>query len=130
VSAVRMLAEASIRRIESLLDREPPGAGKKIPTHRPTRDTTLEADALGQMQRRTGHLCHRGTVQVCPFLPGDRRAHRFPGEVGACSSPGGTATTLLREATADPCRGDLRQATGRGKLLHQSWDLGWRQYRA
>jgi hypothetical protein len=38
-----MLAEASIRRIGNLL-----GAGMKIPTHRPTRITTLEADALGQ----------------------------------------------------------------------------------
>jgi hypothetical protein len=125
VSAVRMLAEASIRRIESL-----PGAGKKIPTHRPTRATTLEEDALGRTQRRTGPPCRRGTVQACPCLPGDCRAYRFPGEARACSSPGETATTLLREATADPCRGDLRQATGRGKLLHQSWDLGWRQYRA
>ncbi len=36
----------------------------------------------------------------------------------------------VREATVDPCRGDLRRTTGRGKLLHQSWGLGWRQYRA
>jgi hypothetical protein len=42
VSSVRMLAEAPIRRIKSL-----PGAGRKIPTHRPTRDITPEADALG-----------------------------------------------------------------------------------
>jgi hypothetical protein len=38
---MRTLAEASIRRIESL-----PGAGKKIPTHRPMRDISLGADAL------------------------------------------------------------------------------------
>jgi hypothetical protein len=43
VSAVRILAEASIRRIRNLL-----GAGKKIPTHRPMRVTTLEADDLGR----------------------------------------------------------------------------------
>ena len=125
MSAVRMLAEASIRRNESL-----PGAGNKIPTHRPTRDTTLEADACGRMQRRTGHPCRRGTVQACYCLQGDCRAYRFPGEARACSSPGGTATTPPREATAGPCRGNLRQTTGRGKLLHQSWDLGWRRYRA
>ncbi len=125
MSAVRVLAEASIRRIESL-----PGAGRKIPTHRPTRDITLEADALGGTQRRIDHPCRRGTVQVCHCHPGDRRSYRFPGEAKACSSPGGIATTLLREATADPCRGDLRRITGRGKLLHQSWDLGWRRYRA
>ncbi len=125
MSVVRMSAEASIRRIESL-----PGAGKKIPIHRPTRDITLEANARGRTQRRTGHPCRRGTVQACHCLPGDRWSYRFPGEAKSCSSPGGTATTLLREATADPCRGDLRQVTGQGKLLHQSWDLGWRQYRA
>ena len=125
MSAVRMLAEASIRRIRSL-----PGAGMKIPTHQPTWVTTLEADALGRTRRRTGHPCRRGTVQACHCLPGDRRSYRFPGEAKACSSPGGTATTLLREAAADPCRDDLRQATARGKLLHQSWDSGWRQYRA
>ncbi len=125
MSAVRMSAEASIGRIES-----PPGAGKKIPTHRPTRDTTLEEDARGRTQRRTGHPCRRGTVRACHCLQGDCRAYRFPGEARACSSPGGITTTLLREATTDPCRGDLRQATARGKLLHQSLDLGWRQYRA
>ncbi len=125
MSAARMLAEASIRRIESL-----PGAGRKIPTHRPTRDITLEADALGRTQRRIDHPCRHGTVQACHYLPGDRRSHRFPGEAKACSSPGRIAMTLLREATADPCRGDLRRTTGRGKLLHQSWDLVWRQYRA
>jgi hypothetical protein len=69
-------------------------------------------------------------VQGCHCHPGDRRSHRFPGGAKACSSPGGIATTLLREATADPCRGNLRRTTGRGKLLHQSWDLGWRQFRA
>jgi hypothetical protein len=125
VSAARMLAEASIRRIES-----PPGAGRKIPTHRPTRNITPEADALGWTQRRTGHPCRRGTVQACRCHPGDRRSYRFPGEAKACNSPGGIATTLLIEATADPCRGDLRRTTGRDKLLHQSWDLDWRQYRA
>ncbi len=115
MSSVRMLAEASIRRIESL-----PGAGRKIPTHRPTQDITPEADALG----RTDHPCRRGTVQACHCLPGDRRSYRFPGGAKACSSPGEIATTLLREATADPCRGDLRRTTGRGKLLHQSRGLG------
>ena len=125
MSAVRMLAKASIRRIGNLL-----GAGKKIPTLRPMRVTTLEADALGRTQRRTGHPCRRGTARVHPCLLGGCRAYRFPDGSRACSSPGETATTLLREATADPCGGDLRQATARGKLLHQSWDLGWRRYRA
>jgi hypothetical protein len=125
VPAVRMLAEASVRRIESL-----PGAGKKISTHQPTRDITLEADALGRTRRQTGHPCRRDTVRACHCLPGDRRPHHLPGEARACSSPVGIATTLLREATADPCRGDLRRTTGRGKPRHQSWDLGWRQFRA
>jgi hypothetical protein len=40
VSAVRMSAEASIRRIKSL-----PGVGRKIPTHRSTRTISLGADA-------------------------------------------------------------------------------------
>ncbi len=119
MSAVRMLAEASIRRIENLL-----GAGKKIPTHRPTRDTTLEADALGRTRRQTGHTCRRGTVQACPCLPGDCRVYRFPGEARACNSPGETATTLLREAMADPCQGDLRQATGQGKAAPPVMGLG------
>ena len=123
--AVRMLAEASIRRIESL-----PGAGRKIPTHRPTRDTTLEVDALGRTQRRTGHPCRRGTVQACHCLPEDRRPHRLPGKARACSSPGETATTPLQEATADPCRGGLRRATGQGSPPHRLWDLGWRLCRA
>jgi hypothetical protein len=35
-----------------------------------------------------------------------------------------------REATADPCRGDLRQATGQGSLPYRLWDLGWRLYKA
>jgi hypothetical protein len=125
VPAVRLLAEASIRRIESL-----PGAGRKIPTHRPMRDISLGADALGRTLRRADHSCRRGTVQACHCHPEDRRSYRFPGEARACSSPGETATTLLREVTADPCRGDLRQTTGRGKRLHQSWDLGWRRFRA
>ena len=125
VSAVRMLAEASIRRIESL-----PGAGRKIPTHRPTQDINLEADTLGRTQRRIDHPCRHGTVQACHCLPEDRRPHRLPGEARSCSSPGGIATTLRREATADPCRGDLRRTAGRGKPRHQSWDLGWRQFRA
>ncbi len=125
MSAARMLAEASIRGIESLL-----GAGRKIPTHRPTRDITLEADTLGRTQRRTDHPCRRGTVQACHCHPQDRRSHRFPGEARACSSPGRVAATLRREAMADPCQGDLRRTTGRGKPRHQSWDLGWRQFRA
>jgi len=125
VPAVRTSAVASIMRIESL-----PGAGRKIPTHQPTRDITPEADVLGRTRRRTGHPCRRGTAQACPCLPGGCQMYRFPGEARACSSPGETATTLLREVTAGPCRGDLRQTTGRGKLLHRSWDLGWRQFRA
>ncbi len=124
MSAVRMLAEASIRRIRSL-----PGAGMKIPTHQPTWVTTLEADALGRTRRRTGHPCRRGTAQACPCLLGDCRVYRFPGEARACNSPGETAMTPLQEATADPCRGGLRQATGQGNPPHQSWDLGWRRFR-
>jgi hypothetical protein len=124
VSAVRMLAEASIRRIETLT-----GAGRKIPTHRSMPDINLGADALGRTQRQADHPCRRGTAQACHCHPGDRRSHRFPGGAKACSSPGGIATTLLREAMADPCRGDLRRTTGRGKPLHRSWDLGWRQFR-
>ncbi len=123
--AVRMSAEASIRRIESL-----PGAGRKIPTHQPVRDISLGADALGQTLRRADHPCRRGTVQACHCHPEDRRPHCLLGEARACSSPGEIAVTLRREATADPCRGDLRRTTGRGKRLHQSWDLGWRRFRA
>jgi hypothetical protein len=125
VSAVRMLAEASIRRIESL-----PGAGREIPTHQPMRDISLGADALGRTLRGADHPYRRGTVQACHCHPEDRRRYRFPGEARACSNPGETATTLLREVTAGPCQGDLRQTIGRGKRLHQSWDLGWRQFRA
>jgi hypothetical protein len=125
VSAVRMSAEASIRRIESL-----PGAGRKIPTHQLMRDISLGADALGRVLQRADHPCCRGTVRACHCLPGDHRPHRLPGEARACSRPGGIATTLLREATAGPCRGDLRRTTGRGKLPHRSWDLGWRRFRA
>ncbi len=99
------------RRIESL-----PGAGRKIPTHQPMQDISLGADALGRTRRQTS------SVQACHCHPGDSRSYRFPGEA--------RATTLLREGTADPCRGDLRQTTGRGKRLHQPWDLGWRQFRA
>ena len=122
---VRTSAIASIMRIESL-----PGAGKKIPTHRPMQDISLGADALGRTLRRADHLCRRGTVQACHCHPEARWSYRFPGGARVCSSPGETAAILLREVTADPCRGDLRQATGRGKLRHQSWDSGWRQYRA
>ncbi len=125
MSAVRMLAEASIRRIESL-----PGAGRKIPGHLPMRDISLGADALGWTLRRADHPCRHGTVQVCHCHPEDRRSYRFPGGARACSSPGETATILLREVTADPCQGTLWQTNGRGKRLHQSWDLGWTQFRA
>jgi hypothetical protein len=114
VLAVRMLAEAPIRRIESL-----PGVGKKIPTHRPMQDISLGADAFGRMLRRGDHLCRRGTVQACHCRPEDRRPHRLPGEARACSSPGGIAATLRREVTADPCQGDLRHTTGQGKRLTQ-----------
>ncbi len=124
MSAARMLAEASIRRIESL-----PGAGKKILTHRLMQDTSLGADALGRTLRRADHLCHR-TVRARHCSPEDHRPCRFPGEARACSSPGETAAILLRKVTAGPYRGDLRQTTGRGKRLHQSWDLGWRRFRA
>jgi hypothetical protein len=109
-----MLAEAPIRRIESL-----PGAGKKIPTHRPMQDISLGADALGRTLGRADHLCRRGIVQACYCHQEDRRPHRLPGEARACSSPGGIAATLRREVTADPYQGDLRQTTGRGKRLHQ-----------
>jgi hypothetical protein len=125
VSAVRMLAGASIRRIGNLL-----GAGMKIPTHWPMRVTTLEADALGRTRRLIGHPCRRGTARAYPCLPEGCRAYRFPDGARACSSPGETATSPLRKVTADSCQGSLRQATGQGSLPHQSWDLGWRQYRA
>ncbi len=105
---VRKSAETSIRRIRSLL-----AAGKRIPTRRPARVTPLEAAALGRAWRLTGHPCHRGTVQVHPCLPGDHRACHFPG-VRACSSPGKIATIHRREATAELCRGSLRQATDSG----------------
>jgi hypothetical protein len=85
VSAARMLAEASIRGIESL-----PGAGRKIQTHRPTRDITLEADALGRTQRRTYHPCRR-----VPLPPRGPPVASLPrrGEImqqprrGRCDSP-------------------------------------------
>ncbi len=125
MSAVRMPAEASIRRIESL-----PGAGKKILTHRPMQDISLGADALGRTLRQADHLYRRGTVQACHCHPEDHQSYRPPGGARACSSPGETAAILLREVTADPCQGNLRQTTGRGKQLHQSWDLGWRRFRA
>jgi hypothetical protein len=125
VPAVRTSAVASIRTIESL-----PGAGRKIPTHRLTRDTSLGADTVGRTPRRTDHLCRRGTVQVHHCRPGDHRLCRLPGGARVYSSPGETAAILPREATADPCRDDLRQTTGRGRRLHQSWDLGWRRFRA
>jgi len=114
VSVVRRSAETSIRRIRSLL-----AAGKRSPTHRSTRDTFLVAAALGWTWRPTGHLCHRGTVQAHLCLPGDYRVCCFPGVVRACSSPGETAMINLREATAEPCRGNLRQATGRGSPPHR-----------
>ncbi len=57
MSAVRMLVETSIRRIENL-----PGAGRKIPTHRPVRDISLRADALGRTLRQVDHPCRHGTV--------------------------------------------------------------------
>jgi hypothetical protein len=125
VSAVRTSAGASIRRIGSLL-----AAEKRIPTRQPTQVTTLEAVALGRTRLRTDHPCRRGTVRAHLYLPGDYQVYRFPGGVRACSSPDGTATTLLREATADPCRGDLRQATGQGSPPHRLWDLDWRLCRA
>ena len=103
--AVRTSAVASIMRIESL-----PGAGRKIPTHQPMQDINLGADALGRTRRQTDHPCRRSTVRACHCRPEDRRPHRLPGEARVCSSPGET--------------------TGRGKRLHQSWDLGWRRFRA
>ena len=103
--AVRMLAEASIRRIESL-----PGAGKKIPTQQPMRDISLGADALERTPRRADHLCRRGTVRVHHCRPEDRRSGCHPGEERACSS--------------------LGETKGRARLPRQSWDLGWRRFRA
>ena len=105
VSAVRTSAGASTRRMESL-----PGAGRKIPTHQPMRDISLGADALRQTLRRADHLCRRGTVQAHHCRPEDHRSCRLPGEARVCSSPGET--------------------TGQGRLPHQSWDLGWRRFRA
>jgi hypothetical protein len=99
------IAEASIRRIESL-----PGAGRKILTRRPMRDISPGADALGRTPRRADHLCRPGTVQACHCRPEDHRSYRLPGGARVCSSPGET--------------------TGRGRRLHRSWDLGWRQFRA
>ncbi len=125
MSAVRTSAGASIRRNGSLL-----AAGMRTPTRRPTRVTTLEAVALGWTRRPIGHPCRRGTVRAHLYLPGDYPVCRFPGGVRAYSSPGGTVTTLLREATADSCRGDLRQATGQDSLPHRLWDLGWRLCKA
>jgi hypothetical protein len=125
VPAVRTSVGASIRRIESL-----PGAGRKIPTHRPTRDTSLGADTVGWTPRRTDHLCRHGTVRARHCRPGDHRSCHLPGGARVCSSPCGTAVILLREVTGDPCRDDLRQTTGRGKRLHQSWNLGWRRFKA
>ncbi len=125
MSAVRRSAETSIRRIWSLLD-----AGEWTPTRRSTRVTILEAAALGRAWQLTGHPCRRGTVQVHLCLPGDYRAYRFPGVVRACSNLGEIATIRLREATAEPCRGSLRPATGRGSPPHRWWDLGWRLCRA
>jgi hypothetical protein len=115
----------SIRKIGNLL-----AAGRRTPTRRPTQVTTLEAGALGQTRRRTGHPCRRGRVRAHLCLPGDYQGYRFPGRAKACSSPGETAMTLPREATADPCRGVLRQATGQGSPPHRLWDLDWRLCRA
>jgi hypothetical protein len=90
----------------------------------------LEAAALGRMRRPTGHPCHCGTVRAHLCLPGGYRVYRFLGGARACSSPGAAATILLREVTAEPRRGDLRQATGQGSPPHRLWDLGWRLCRA
>ncbi len=103
--AVRTSAVASIMRIESL-----PGAGKKIPTHRLMPNISLGADALGRTPRWADHLCRRGTVRARHCRPEDHRSHHLPREARVCSSPGET--------------------TGRGKRPHQSWDLGWRRFRA
>jgi hypothetical protein len=125
VLSARISAGASIRRIGSLL-----AAGRRTPTRRPTRVTTLEAAALGRTRRPTGHPCHRGTVRAHLCLPGGYWVYHFPDGARACSIPGETTTILLREATAEPRRGDLGQATGRGSPPHRLWDLGWRLCRA
>ncbi len=96
---------ALTRRIESL-----PGAGEKIPTHQPARDISLGTDDLGWTLRRTDHPCRRGTVRVRHCHPEDHRSGRHPGEERVCSS--------------------LDETEGRIRLPRQSWDLGWRLFRA
>jgi hypothetical protein len=61
----------------------------------------------------------RPTLLVTEILAAERQERSWE----SAPAPG-------RILAADPCRDDLRQATARGKLLHQSGDLGWRQYRA
>jgi hypothetical protein len=93
------------RRIESL-----PGAGEKVRTHQPAQDISRGADDPGQTLQRTDHLCRRGTVRVRHCRPEDHRSGRHPGEERVCSS--------------------LGETKGRARLPRQSWDLGWRQFRA
>jgi hypothetical protein len=112
-----MLAEASIRRIESL-----PGAGRKIPTHQPVRDISLGADAIGG--RCGGRTTYAAAAQRKRATATQRTTGRTASQ--ARRKHAAIQTRPLRFSSADPCRGELRQATGRGKQLHQSWDLGWR----
>ncbi len=98
-------------------DQEPAGCREEDPD--PPASATLEAATLGWAWRLIGHQCRQGTVQVHLSLPGDHRVCHLPGVVRACSSPGEIGTTHLREATAEPCRGNLRQATGRSSPPHR-----------
>ncbi len=70
---------------------------------------------------------HSGSAPLPPRGPS---AMPPPRRGESMHSPGGTAAILLREVMGDPCRDDLRQTTGRGKRLHQSWNLGWRRFKA
>jgi hypothetical protein len=100
-------------------DPDPPAnAGHHLGGGRPWAEAAEDRPPMPPRHSASAPLPPRG-------LPGV-----LPGRVRACSSPGGTATTLLREAAADPCRGDLRQATGQDSLPHRFWDLGWRLCRA
>jgi hypothetical protein len=89
------------------------------PSGRMQRGAESEVEQMHSYISRIDHPCCQGTVQVHPCLPGDYWPCHFPGVVRACSSPGEIGTTHLREATVEPCRGSLRQATGRGSPPHR-----------
>jgi hypothetical protein len=104
VSAGRTLAEASIRRIGSLL-----GAGMKNPTHRPMRVTTLEADAAAD--RPPMPPWHIASVPLPPRgLPSVPLPRQLPGSILASSAnlSGSLRTPTVSASAAVPPSRALR----------------------